>query len=354
MSSSGLSHATRNYPYFDWLRIVLASLVFWEHANVTDLLHVGNFAVQVFFALSGWLIGGILLETRPAGLPRFFFNRVTRIWFPYFAAVAALYLVAAAKEGFAPSYFQTLAYDLTFTHNWFIEKIPSVIREMPMQGTGSHFWSIAVEEQFYLFAPLLLVLLPGGRHLAVWCLVAALAILSGGWYGSVAGGVLAIAVQRKVGDWHLTGAGQWALWLGLFLVTGLYWGGIVGYGHFAPFAAVAIVLLAARPGKRTAIGQFFGGISYPMYLHHWMGLFAGNALLGLLPFIGRLPAQTFGFVFALAVAAVAYVLIDRNVLRYRAAWYSETRGRVAAAAAYSLLFLGILLGRVLIGPLDGA
>jgi peptidoglycan/LPS O-acetylase OafA/YrhL len=41
-----------------------------------------NLAVQIFFALSGWLIGGILLRTDVQDLPRFYFNRATRIWIP--------------------------------------------------------------------------------------------------------------------------------------------------------------------------------------------------------------------------------------------------------------------------------
>ncbi|MFC3629746.1 hypothetical protein ACFOM8_09845 [Paracoccus angustae] len=78
--------------------------------------------------------------------------------------------VAFLKDGLAPFYCQTLI------HNWFIVKIPEVTGAMPMHGTGAHFWSIAVEEQFYLIAPLLLVLIPLRHSILAWGLLTAAAI----------------------------------------------------------------------------------------------------------------------------------------------------------------------------------
>ena len=49
------------YPAFDYLRILLATVVAAQHAGLVGWERAGSFSVQVFFALSGWLIGGILL-----------------------------------------------------------------------------------------------------------------------------------------------------------------------------------------------------------------------------------------------------------------------------------------------------
>ena len=166
--------------------------------------NAGNFAVQVFFALSGWLIGGILLRTEFKRLPNFYYNRGTRIWIPYAFAVAAIYLLSAFRDPVTTSFFKCLLYDTTFTHNWFIPKVPEVIARMPLKGTGAHFWSISVEEQFYLAAPLLIVLLPFGRSILFWVIVAAAAYLSQGWYGSISLGVLAAVVRFRFGDWQLS------------------------------------------------------------------------------------------------------------------------------------------------------
>lgn len=340
------------YPYFDWLRIALASLVFWEHASIFPTGNLGNFAVQVFFALSGWLIGGILLKTTPSALPRFFYYRVMRIWIPYMGAVALLYVVAFGKEGIAPLYFKTLTYDLTFTHNWFIEKTPDVIQAMPLQGTGSHFWSIAVEEQFYLLAPLLLVLSPIRRSVLAWAGLTLVSIAVGGWYSSILAGVLAVMVNRAHGDWHLDARATAALLAMLVAVTLANMLGWLAYHHVAPLAAIAIVLLLARPGQRTAFGIFAGGISYPMYLHHWTGLFAGDVVALLMPGLGLVLSKSLGFAFALTVASVAYILLDRQVLAYRDRIYSPRLGWAATSAAYILLFIGVAMAGIGIGPLN--
>lgn len=82
MTSNNQSHY---FPLFDWLRIALAFVVLLSHDGLLKLWpQAGNFAVQVFFALSGWLIGGILLKLDKNELPKFYFNRAIRIWIPYF------------------------------------------------------------------------------------------------------------------------------------------------------------------------------------------------------------------------------------------------------------------------------
>src|SRR4051794_30350860 len=53
------------YPWFDWLRLVCASIVVLQHNDAFPWPRAGSFAVVVFFALSGWLIGGILLDREP-------------------------------------------------------------------------------------------------------------------------------------------------------------------------------------------------------------------------------------------------------------------------------------------------
>ncbi len=53
------------YPWFDWLRFALANVVMLVHFGIIrGWSHAGDFAVQAFFALSGWLIGGLLSNSR--------------------------------------------------------------------------------------------------------------------------------------------------------------------------------------------------------------------------------------------------------------------------------------------------
>lgn len=126
-----------SYPLFDGLRFVLASVVVLVHADVHFPAPIdGNLAVRVFLALSGWLIGGILLETQRSELPRFFYNRATRIWCPYFATMILLYATAALFRGIDLNWFKYLFYDATFTHyTWTV--FPRASAEMPLQGTAT-------------------------------------------------------------------------------------------------------------------------------------------------------------------------------------------------------------------------
>lgn len=343
MASSAPPDDRSSFPLFDWLRFLLASVVALRHEEIIAWGPAGNFAVQVFFALSGWLIGGILLRTKANRLPRFFFNRGTRIWLPYLVAVGAVYGLAVLRDGITPYFFRFLTFDLTFTHNWFIPKVPEVIGIMPLEGTGTHFWSISVEEQFYLAAPLLIVIFPFGKTLLLWTGICAWAYLTKSWYAAISFGVLAAVAQERFGNWHLTSHGRTVLLaalgaLAISLVTHPQ-----AYEWVAPPTAVLIVLVAAVEGQRHSVGSFLGGVSYPLYLHHWIGMFGANYLskhLSLDPLIRGWLAYSI----AVTVGIVAYVTIDRNIQRYRGQLFTQARGKAFAAAAYLLMAAGIVIG----------
>ena len=62
------------YPWFDWLRGILAICIMLKHEDLIAWGLSGNFAVQVFFALSGWLIGGILIKLKPEQMTKDYFT----------------------------------------------------------------------------------------------------------------------------------------------------------------------------------------------------------------------------------------------------------------------------------------
>ena len=169
------------YPAFDYLRIGLAIIVAAApgHAGLITWEHSGTYAVQVFFALSGWLIGGILLRSTPRDLPRFYFNRATRIWIPYFVAIALLFTASVTKDRHIADWFELFFYDITFVYNfWGLERV--AVLQAPLAATGNHFWSICAEEQFYLFAPCLITLIPAkvGREIWFWAFMSTVALAS--------------------------------------------------------------------------------------------------------------------------------------------------------------------------------
>ncbi|MBY0423871.1 MAG: acyltransferase, partial [Parvularculaceae bacterium] len=294
-------------------------------------------------ALSGWLIGGILYDQARADAPRFFFNRITRIWIPYAVAIALLYGAALLKRPADFHWFEYLVHDTTFTHNLFLTPRDDVIHDdLPLEGAGNHFWSLAVEEQFYLVAPLIILFAPFGRSLRLWTALAATAWIAGD-YASIAFGVLAAFTQKRFGDWRLSPVAQIATGAALLAsgvaVLGFDW----RFNQTAPIFAVSAVLLLARAGPKSRIGAWLGGVSYPFYLNHWIGLYAAHAVarVGLLPEAGRPVAS---LLIGFAVSAALYRLVDITVRERKAAFYSARVGRLSVALAYGSIGFGVLFG----------
>jgi peptidoglycan/LPS O-acetylase OafA/YrhL len=121
---------------------------FWSVRNETinKLLHLGQFGVELFFVLSGWLIGGLYWRERQESggvdVRRFWYRRWLRTLPPYYVGFALAY-VAVRVGRHQPFDFGYLV----FVQNYY-PKIPFFVVS----------WSLCVEEQFYLLLPVLLLL----------------------------------------------------------------------------------------------------------------------------------------------------------------------------------------------------
>lgn len=146
-------------PGLDVLRAVAISWVMLYHASLFGLdspdawiVRFGWMGVDLFFALSGFLIAGQLLRPFARGqrpnYPRFFARRWLRTVPAYLAVVALYFLVPAVRE--RPN-LQPLWQFLTFSENLFIAP--------PLPKAFSQVWSLCVEEQFYVVFPALVALL---------------------------------------------------------------------------------------------------------------------------------------------------------------------------------------------------
>ena len=144
----------RYFSGLDGLRAISVVAVIWCHVSGPhefNLLNQGNKGVDLFFAISGFLVTTLLLrEYRARGsisLTSFYVRRSLRI-FPLYYAVLLLYcvLVFATMRGTtkASEFWDNLPAFLTYTSNWFVT----------LNGAGSHgttfyfAWSLATEEQF--------------------------------------------------------------------------------------------------------------------------------------------------------------------------------------------------------------
>ncbi len=150
-------------PQLDGLRAFAVMAVMFQHfygSVVGSDLPIGEWGVQLFFVLSGFLITGILLNCREDAalgggnaqrkfqLRQFYIRRALRILPLFYLVVlgAALINIRPIRED--------LFWHLTYTSNILVAIKGSWI------GPASHFWSLAVEEQFYLVWPWLILWLP--------------------------------------------------------------------------------------------------------------------------------------------------------------------------------------------------
>ena len=124
----------------------------WNKQLIQRIADFGGQGVPLFFGLTGFLLGRLLIrefnEQGTVSLKSFYIRRILRIWPLYFAFIfiCAVFNVVANSPTLTKS---ELPYLLTFTYNWgqIFGSIPGTMATIT--------WSISVEEQIYLFFPLL-------------------------------------------------------------------------------------------------------------------------------------------------------------------------------------------------------
>lgn len=336
---------TRNsyYPAFDYLRITLAGTVAAGHAGLSLWSESGNYSVQVFFALSGWLIGGILLKSEVDDLPKFYFNRAARIWIPYFVAIGLLMAASLLKDRVTSKWIEIFFFDITFVYNFFgPPQLAAHAHEMPLDATGNHFWSICAEEQFYLLAPFLITVIPFGRRVWFWFAVTALAFASpwSGYFAAISLGVTAAVSIAVWPAWHIKYRAPIIVLAGvLFLCTVT---ATLPYWIAAPLSAICIVLALARNGAVSRFGAFLGGVSFPLYLNQWIGVFVVNAIARHFGWQIGVSSKLASLVLSFVVAASLFLTIDRTVKVYRDQFFTKQRGVALAITGLSLVTIGAI------------
>ncbi|MDG4876903.1 acyltransferase [Mesorhizobium sp. WSM4935] len=147
----------------DALRGVAVTLVLYSHFFAPGgSSFVGHLGVRLFFVLSGFLITRLLLDARDTGafaagpaLRSFYARRMIRIFPPYFAVLGVVWL---ASEQSRPSFAWHALYLSNFWYAQQNDWTPWLL---------CHFWSLSIEEQFYLVWPLVVLLAPRRRIEAI-------------------------------------------------------------------------------------------------------------------------------------------------------------------------------------------
>ncbi len=154
--------AKRYITSIDGLRAFAVLAVILYHLNV-PFAQGGLLGVTVFFVISGYLITGLLTAewnaTRSINLPQFWLRRIRRL-FP--AIVTVIAVMTAVFVLFSPVLLTKMRPDIIpglfwFENWWYILRDISYFDAIGAPSPLTHFWSLAIEEQFYLVWPILLL-----------------------------------------------------------------------------------------------------------------------------------------------------------------------------------------------------
>ena len=128
-------------------------------ATLKQVLSGGRAGVDLFFVLSGFLITGVLLDTRlsPNYFRAFYARRILRIFPLYYSSLITVFCIARfwpPLSAMLPNTHDQLFY-IVYLNNWWV-----LMRAAWHPNLIGHFWTLAVEEQFYLLWPFIVWRLP--------------------------------------------------------------------------------------------------------------------------------------------------------------------------------------------------
>ncbi|NLA36454.1 MAG: acyltransferase [Actinobacteria bacterium] len=359
---------------------ILLTLAFHSFDSSLSWGIFGERGVDLFFVLSGFLITGILIETtdQPNYFKNFIARRAVRI-LPLYYLYLVLFLVAAPMlvkllpEAInVPAEFDDLGFGTPGIWTVWVYLQNFVLGQGPgkLPGMG-HLWSLAVEEQFYLFWPVVVWFLPAKKRVPVfvWGIVASLVLRTVLLWGRVELPVLGevntygareftflrldtlllgalgalyfrdVAVRRWLGG-LLTWVAKPYIMIPILLI-GLLPNALldsldpdffpfIAYGPGLTLIAVVFLLYVVRSAEGTLgprlnrftnwnLNLVLGKYSYAMYLFHYPIAHTLQATLPdkLGPLIGSLASFAITLVVSLAIAKVTWVLWEEPWLRLK-------------------------------------
>lgn len=325
----------------------------------------GETGVDLFFVLSGFLITGILLRSvgQPQFLRTFYLRRSLRIFPVYYLALASAY----GLNHFRPTPAETTGFPfylvyLQHIHEYWGASTP------PANISLNHTWSLAIEEQFYLFWPLAFVLLK--RPALIWlggiCLVAPVffrymglpkLVLLGHTEGMALGALLAWLTPATASIPRYKRASVYAAIAiaGFAVYWALYWKlhadtpDFNGKAYLAGTLSISIISLAyfgligfvvCMAGSprlsmlRNKVLLRVGTISYGLYLYHWVIYEYLDALIKFRWGLGD-PwwLDVLKLAVSFAVATASWRLIEQPILRFKEGLGYEGKRRTSLRSA---------------------
>lgn len=356
----------------------------------------GFVGVDVFFVLSGFLITGLLVDeldlTGRVSLTGFYARRVRRL-----LPLSALVLVVTAFLSalvLAPLAHASVADDIRsaalWVSNWHFAAGATQYMADTAQSPVLHYWSLSLEEQFYVVWPLLILLVV--RSAGRWSAMARRRLATTLGLVLVVTLLLSAGLTSSLGPWAYFGlqTRAWELavgaalslavlalaelplpiaggagWIGLLLIgwAALSFGTTTPYPGVAAVVPVAGAALVVASGTRTrgvgAAGLLsapllvhVGRRSYAWYLWHWPMLVLAAALAPSTGDPGDGSPTHAPFAYVLAAVVLSYVLAElshrwvEQPVR-RSPWFTASRGRSLALGAALTVTTVVLAGNLL-------
>lgn len=382
-------------PDLQGIRALAVGLVLASHLGFSPL-EGGFLGVDVFFVLSGFLITGLLVKewdhTGRLDLRRFYARRVKRLFPAMSVMIVTVFVFAVVwlpgsglKRGLAAA-----PYALTWTSNFFLD-----FRQLgyfeSLEGTDFflHTWSLAVEEQFYLIWPLLLLALfgwlgarrlPGSRFGAsagmawvavigfAFCYILAYTTIDSAFYQMPAriwefavGAWCALVLRKgmtkrtveKPRIWRVAYRAAPALGVAMIVGSGFLMGEKIqhpGLVTLLPVVGTALVILGSGNGlaARNLSSKplvWLGDRSYSIYLWHWPALLVCQFFIVGEETRAALPAM----LLTLLLSMLTYRLVEYPFWKGR---YSSASGALVLSSALCTLIPAIGLTGLVVGALN--
>ncbi|MHA7262417.1 acyltransferase family protein [Arthrobacter sp. TMN-37] len=380
------SSAPRTFrPDIEGLRAVAVLLVVLHHAGV-PALQGGYVGVDVFFVVSGFLITGLLLkEAERSGrisLLGFYARRARRILpaatlvlavtvVSYFALIGGRSATRTAEDGQWAALFASNFREISQGTDYWASDLPP----SPLQ----HYWSLAIEEQFYLFWPAAMIAVavigrrvPLRTRLTLFLAVTIAVSLAWSVYATTenagaayfspwtriwelaAGAILAVLAPTIMRLPVLLSAVTSVSGLLVIVAAALTldeYTRFPGSAAVLPVGGTLLVIIGGtiRPGQGAEVLlrcrplQWLGRLSYSLYLWHWPVLVLAVALLG------TQLAMTTKLVFvgvALALSVVTYKYVELPVRNSN--WLKARRPSVSVGFGAALVALSLGLTSILV------
>lgn len=326
----------------DAIRAIAVIAVLWHHFGPKHSIDMGEMGVSLFFVLSGFLITQILLKYRQdveakgystvSAFKKFYIRRTLRIFPIYYITLLAVFILGIKNAR------ETIWWNISYLSN--LKPALDGVWEYSI----AHFWSLSVEEQFYLFWPLLIFYVPKKHLLKSIIFVILIAPISRFIFyllvpnNAIAPYVTTFCCLDLLGFGGLLGllnfnSNEFALQKHLFIKYGLIVGGPLFLGSifikevisapgffsifYRTFEAFFYVWLIGRAseGMTGVIGKILdlralveiGKVSYGIYLFH--------------PFITGLSTRAFKIIGVTLERGVIYFVIH-SVLSVGIAYFS--------------------------------